>query len=101
MDRINFYAKKDFDYKTLGFEENDKEFVLWKNTRRITIKKQENYKMSFNMVDKQTLALIINMERKGLIEIKTEEIAKPKVCSISVTEKEYETIMKMRENYGK
>lgn len=100
MNRINFYAKKGFDYKTLGFEENDKEFVLWKNTRRITIKKQDNYKMSFNMVDKQTLAFIINMERKGLIEIKTEE-KEPKVCSISVTEKEYKTIMEMRKNYGK
>lgn len=100
MDKITFYAKKDFDYKTLGFEENDKEFVLWKKTRRITIKKQENYKMSFNMVDKSILEIIVHMAWNYLIEIAREE-KEPKICSISVTEKEYETIMKMREKYGK
>jgi hypothetical protein len=100
MDKITFYAKKDFDYKTLGFEENDKEFVLWKKTRRITIKKQENYKMSFNMVDKSILEKIVHMAWNYLIEIAHEE-KEPKICSISVTEKEYETIMKMREKYGK
>ena len=101
MDRINFYAKKDFDYKFLGFEEDDKEFVLWKKTRRITIKKQDNYKMSFNMIDKQTLALIINMERKGLIEIKTEEKAEPRVHSVVLSDSEFKIIMEIRKKYGK
>lgn len=100
MDKINFYAKKDFDYKTLGFEEDNKEFVLWKKTRRITIKKQKNYQMSFNMVDKSVIEIIVYMVLNHLIEIAHEE-KEPKICSISVTEKEYKAIMEMREKYGK
>lgn len=96
----NFYAKEDYDYKLLGFEEDKKEFVLWKKTRRITIKKQDNYKMSFNMVDKQTLAFIINMERMGLIEIKTEEKTEPKVHNVILSDSEFNMIMERRKQNG-
>ena len=95
----NFYANPDYDYKLLGFEEDKKEFVLWKKTRRITIKKLDNYKMSFNMVDKQTLAFIINMERKGLIEIKTEE-KEPKVHNVVLSDSEFKIIMERRKQNG-
>lgn len=96
----NFYAKKDYDYKLLGFEEDKKEFVLWKKTRRITIKKLDNYKMSFNMVDKQTLAFIINMDRKGLIEIKAEEKAEPRVHNVALSDTEFKMIMERRKQNG-
>ncbi len=96
----NFYANPNYDYKLLGFEEDKKEFVLWKKTRRITIKKLENYKMSFNMVDKQTLAFIINMERKGLIEIKTEEKTEPRVHNVALSDSEFKMIMERRKQNG-
>lgn len=96
----NFYANPDYDYKLLGFEEDKKQFVLWKKTRRITIKKQENYKMSFNMVDKQTLAFIINMDRKGLIEIKAEEKVEPKIHNVALSDAEFKIIMERRKQNG-
>ena len=42
-----FYAKKDIDYTKYRFVEDNKEWTIWRGTRRITIKKQ-NMSVSFN-----------------------------------------------------
>ena len=39
MDKINFYAKKDFDYKTLGFEDA---YSQWNNSSIVVKSEMDN-----------------------------------------------------------
>ena len=92
-----FNAKPNVDYKKYGFVEDDTEWVVWRNTRRITIKKRD-MSMQFNMLTNEMLKIFMDMVKDNVvILVKTSGIRKPKPHCLDLTDEEYEAVLKMRD----
>ena len=90
-----FYAKKDIDYSKYDFVESDKEWVVWRGTRRITIKKKD-YSMSFNMITNEILKIFMDMVKDDVIYVKKQKAKVSKHHYIGLSDSEYELIQKIR-----
>ena len=98
LDQKNFYfyyAKKGIDYTKYGFADEGKEWVVWENTRRITIKKS-NMLMSFNMVYSKILKIFMDMVLDNVIIVKKYKEHGPRKHYINLTDEEYQIIKKRR-----
>lgn len=92
-----FYAKRDIDYSKYGFvlSENKKEWVIWRGTRRITIR-NDNNSMSFNSITNEILKIFMEMVKDDVIIVKPYKERKPRSHYIALDDEEYELIQKMR-----
>ena len=68
---IRFVVPKDKDLtelKNYGFVEEEKEWVLWKTTRRISVVKRTR-KVAFNTITNDIIAIIITMAKDNWFEV--------------------------------
>ena len=90
-----FYVKKDVDYKKYGFVEDNKEWIVWRGTRRITIKKA-NMSVSFNMITNEILKIFSDMVRDGVITCSQVITTPRRYHYIGLDDEEYKLIQKRR-----
>ena len=68
---IRFVVPKDKDLtelKKYGFVKEQKEWVIWENTRRITVI-EKTRKVSFNMINNDIIAIIIEMAKDDWFKV--------------------------------
>ena len=68
---IRFVVPKDKDLNELkkyGFVEEKTEWVIWENTRRITVV-EKTRKVSFNMINNDIIAIIIAMAKDNWFKV--------------------------------
>ena len=68
---IRFVIPKDKDLtelKKYGFVKEQKEWVIWENTRRITVI-EKTRKVSFNMINNDIIAIIIEMAKDDWFKV--------------------------------
>lgn len=98
--KYQFYVYKNTDFKKYCFVESDDktEFVIWRNTRRITVKKYD-YSVSFNMMTIEILKIFYDMVLSGDIYYKEVKDRPRRTHYINLDDEEYKMILDRRANY--
>lgn len=86
------FAEPNVDYSEYGFRDNGSEWVYWfNNTRRMYFDKN-NLRIYFNCMTTEVLFVFYRLVKDNVIEFK--KVIKSH--TITLTNEEYEVIMKMR-----
>ena len=93
-----FYAQKDVDYSKYGFVHEDNQWIIWRGTRRITIKENQNNFMSFNSVTNEILKIFMDMVKDGVVKVSTYKDHPKRYHYIALSDEEFELIQRRREN---
>ena len=91
-----FYAKSGVDYSKYGFIHEDNQWVIWRGTRRITIKENQNNFMSFNSVTNEILKIFMDMVNDNVVIVSTYKEHKPRKHYINLDDEEYQMILERR-----
>ena len=90
-----FYGKPGIDYTKYGFEDEGKELVIWRSTRRITINKIDRT-MTFNMMSKEMLKIFMDMVLDGVVVVKKEKTYPRHYHYLGLSDEEYEKLKEWR-----
>lgn len=92
-----FRVKQNIDVSKYGFVyENDREWVLWRGTRRLWFN-TKNYLLHFNMINNEVLSVFYKMVSDGIVEYKEKGWQPPKYHYVGLTDDEYKMISDLRE----
>ena len=92
---IYFIVKPNTDLSQYGFIESTKEWVLWRNTRRLWVNKQD-HQLHFNMITNECLKIFHDMIKDGVVECKDRPYKPTHYHYVGLNDDEYEIIMKER-----
>lgn len=90
-----FYAKKNVDYSKYGFHHSDGQWVIWRSTRRITIK-DSDMSMSFNCPTNEIFKIFMDMVRDDVVIVKEWKDKPRRYHYINLDDDEYQMILKKR-----
>ena len=96
MKTYYFRVKKDIDVSKYGFvKEGKKEWVVWRNTRRLWFD-TKTYLLRFNSITNEILSIFYKMISDGVIEYKEKGWKPTHYHYIGLTDSEYEMIKDLR-----